>query len=172
VDGGLCIEVMPLAPLQFPAEAFSNPPPEPRGLGEGDMVRVVGRGFLVRDLDDTLERCSANLDFEPSGPVQLLNREGYKVARMGFELATSSTLDIIQPTQWDSLAGRYLHNWGPGPYYIRIAVNGLAAKAEQLKANGVAFEWIEDSEAAGGAMIRVDPAELDGALFEFVEYRS
>lgn len=172
VDGGLCIEVMPLAPLQMPAEAFSNPPPEPRGLAEGDMVRVVGRGFLVRDLDDVLRRVSENMGFEPSGPVEELQGEGYKRAKMGFKLATSASLDIIQPTRWDTPTGRYLHNWGPGPHYIRISVNGLAAKADRLKSDGVAFEWVDHSEAAGGPMIRVDPAELDGAIFEFVEHRA
>jgi hypothetical protein len=171
VDGGLCIEIMPLAPLQMPADTFNVPPPEPRGIKEGDMVRTIGRGFLVRNLDDTLTKLSANLDFEPNGPVQTLNKEGYKVATMGFSLANSSTLDIIQPTKWDSLAGRYIHNWGPGPYYIRISVNGLKAKAEQLKEKGVAFDWVEESESAGGSLIRIDPAELDGAIIEFVEHK-
>jgi hypothetical protein len=63
VDGGLCIEVIPLAAIQMPAEAFSTPPPRPRDPKPGDMVRVVGRGFLVRDLDDVLRR----LDQKP-GP--------------------------------------------------------------------------------------------------------
>lgn len=173
VDGGLCIEVMPLAPLQMPEAAFANPPPQPRELKEGDMVRVVNRGFLVRDLDDTLRRLSANMDFNPRGPVALLNKEGYRVARMAFELPNSASLDVIQPTQWDSLAGRYIHNWGPGPYYIRTSVYGLKAKAEELKSKGVRFDWVEESEAAdGGSIIRIDPAELDGAIFEFVEHKA
>lgn len=172
VDGGLCIEVMETGPLQLPAETFANPPPEPQGLADGDMVRVVGRGYLVRDLDDTLRRLSANMNFEPTAPVKSLDGEGYRVARMGFDLATSSTLDVIQPTRWNSLSGRYLHNWGPGPYYIRIAVNGLAAKAERLKADGVGFEWVDHSDAVNGPMIRVNPNDLDGAVFEFVEHRS
>lgn len=172
VDGGLCIEIMETGPLQLPADALLDPPPEPRGLKDGDMVRVVGRGFLVRDLDDTLERLSANLDLEPNGPVKLLNTAGYKVAQVGFEMVNSATLDIIQPTKWSSDAGRYLHNWGPGPYYVRISVNGLKAKAESLKANGVSFTWTDESEAAdGGPLIRIDPAELDGVIIEFVEHK-
>lgn len=170
VDGGLCIEVIPLEPLQMPADAFNIPPPEPRNIQEGDMVRVVGRGFLVRDIDDTLRRLSANMDIEPSGPVRSLPSEGYRVANIGFTLSTSATLDVIQPEKWDSLTGRYLHNWGPGPYYIRISVNGLTAKADALKASGVDFEWVESCDAVGGAMIRVDPKEMDGAVFEFVEH--
>ena len=171
VDGGLCIEVIPLAAIQMPAEAFTTPPPRPRDPKPGDMVRVVGRGFLVRDLDDVLGRLDRNLDLQPASAVQQLDGEGYKVARIGFNLGTSATLDVIQPTKWDSPSGRYLHNWGPGPHYIRISVNDLDAKAERLAALGVRFERIEDCEAVGGALLRVDPAELGGAIFEFCEDR-
>lgn len=170
VDGGLCIEIMPMEPLQMPADTFAEPPVQPRDPKPGDMVRVTARGFLVRDLDETLRRCAANLDWEPSGAVQTLQEEGYRRARMGFSLANSATLDIIEATRWDSEAGVYLNSWGPGPYYIRIGVHGLEAKAEDLRARGTAFKWIEASEAVGGKpLIRIDPRELDGQLFEFEE---
>jgi hypothetical protein len=172
VDGGLCVEVIPLQAILLPDDAFSSPPPRPRDPKEGDMVRVVGRGFLVRDIDDVLRRLSRNLEWEPSAGVETLKDEGCKIARMGFNLGTSATLDVIEPTQWDSPGGRYLHNWGPGPHYIRVSVNGLKAKAERLKALNVAYEWIEESEAVEGALIRVDPAEFDGAIFEFCEDRT
>jgi hypothetical protein len=172
VDGGLCVEVIPLQAILLPDDAFSSPPPRPRDPKEGDMVRVVGRGFLVRDIDDVLRRLSRNLEWEPSAGVETLRDEGCKIARMGFNLGTSATLDVIEPTQWDSPSGRYLHNWGPGPHYIRVSVNGLKAKAERLKALNVAYEWIEESEAVEGALIRVDPAEFDGAIFEFCEDRT
>jgi hypothetical protein len=90
---------------------------------------------------------------------------------MEFTLANSATLDVIEATRWNSEAGAYVNTWGPGPYYIRIAVNGLAAKAEDLRARGTEFTWIEDSEAVGGKpLIRVNPAQLRGQLFEFEEY--
>ncbi len=170
VDGGLCIEIMPMEPLQMPADTFADPAPQPRELAPGQMVRVTARGYLVRDLDDTLRRVSANLDWEPSGPVRAFDAEGYRCASMGFTLANSARLDVIEATRWNSEAGRYLHTWGPGPHYIRIGVNGLAAKAADLSERGVRHTWIESSEAVGGkSLIRVDPAELRGQLFEFEE---
>lgn len=168
VDGGLCIEIMPIEPLQLPADTFAMPPPQPRGGEPGDMVRVSARGFLVRDLDDTLRRVSANLDWEPQGAIQSLEREGYRRARMAFTLPNSASLDIIEATRWNGDAGVYLNSWGPGPYYIRIAVNNLAAKAENLRARGTRFTWIDESEAVGGKpLIKVDPAELRGQVVEF-----
>ncbi|CAN5340046.1 hypothetical protein BH10PSE16_BH10PSE16_11930 [soil metagenome] len=170
VDGGLCIEVMCNEPLQLPPETFALPAPQLPNPEPGQMVRVSARGYLVRDLDETLRRISANLDWEPAGPVQALERDGYRKATMKFGLANSATLDVIEATRWDSDAGVYLNSWGPGPYYIRIAVNGLAAKAEDLKARGTRFTWIEASEAVGGkSLIRIDPTELRGQLFEFHE---
>ncbi len=170
VDGGLCIEVMPMEPLQMPADTFATLPAQPRDPKPGDLVRVSARGFLVRDLDETLRRCSANLDWEPNGEVEYLDREGYRRARMPFTVANSASLDVIQPGRWNSELGHYLNNWGPGLHYIRIAVNGLAAKAEDLRARGTRFEWIEESEAVGGgSLIKLDPAELRGQVIEFEE---
>src|SRR5690606_35815690 len=169
VDGGLCIEVMPMEPLQLPAETFAEPPPRARDLKPGEMVRVTARGFLVRDLDETLRRVSCNLDWEPEA-LEYLEQEGYQRVRLGFSLANSATLEVIEPKRWDSEAGLYLNNWGPGPYYIRIGVHDLAAKAEDLRARGTPFTWVEESAAVGGrALIKVDPRALCGQLFEFEE---
>lgn len=171
VDGGLCIEVMPIEPLQLPAEAFATPAPQARDPKPGDMIRVSSRGYIVRNLDETLCRLSTNLDWEPEGPVEALTREGYRRATMGFTLPNSASLDVIEATRWNGEAGVYLNSWGPGPYYIRIAVNGLAAKAEDLKARGTRFSWIEESEAVDGKpLIRIDPSELRGQLIEFEDY--
>ena len=170
VDGGLCIEVMPTEPLQMPAETFASPPAPPREPRPGDMVRVSARAFLVRDLDHTLRCCSKNLDWEPQGGVELLRREGQRRAVMPFTVANSAALHVIQPTAWNTPAAHYLNNWGPGLYYIRIAVNGLAAKAEDLRERGTKFSWVEESESANGkALIRIDPAELRGQVIEFEE---
>lgn len=173
VDGGLCIEVMPSEPLQMPPATFISPPPEPENFKPGEIVRVTARGFIVRDLDDTLRRCSANLDWEPRQAVEDLKDEGCRRAKMAFTLPHSATFDVIEPTRWNSETGLYMHNWGPGPYYIRLAVIDLAAKAEILRERGVRFTWIPESEAVDGRpLIKIDPEELDGQVFEFEEYVS
>lgn len=169
VDGGLCIEVMGTEPLQMPPEIFDPEPTLPRDAKPGDMVRITSRGFLVRNLEDVLWRLSTNLDWEPA-VIDQLNREGYRRARMPFQCVGSASLDLIQPTHWDCEAGHYLNNWGPGLYYIRIGVNNLEAKAEDLRARGVNFSIVEDCEAIGGkSLLKVDPGELRGQMFEFEE---
>jgi hypothetical protein len=156
-------------PLQLPADtAFA---PEPRDSGPGEMVRVTARGYIVRDLDDTLRRLDRNFGWEPPGAVEALADAGYRRARLTFGMPHSASLDVIQPTQWDSPTGHYLHNWGPGPYSFRIAVTGLAAKADDLRERGTDFEWVEASSEVGGrSLIRVDPEAIDGLVAEFEEY--
>lgn len=167
VDGGLCIEVMPMEPLQMPAATFDTPASQPRDASPGDMIRVTARGFLVRDLGHTLGCCAKNLDWEPAS-VDMLNKEGYQRAVMPFTVANSAALHVIQPHAWDTDAAHYLNNWGPGLYYIRIAVNDLEAKAADLKARGTAFTWISESEAVGGRpLIKINPRELRGQVIEF-----
>jgi hypothetical protein len=172
VDGGLCIEIIPSEPLRLPPETYNNPPPQPKDLKPGENVRVTARGFIVRDLDDTLRRCSANMDLEPAGLVQDLRKDGYRRAKIAFNIRHSATLDVVEPTRWDSDVGLYLHNWGPGPHYIRIAANGLEAKAAQLEEKGVKFKWVRESEALDGRdVLRIDPNELEGQVFEYEDYQ-
>lgn len=166
VDGGLCIEFIPMEPTLMPPEAFENPPPRVQDPKPGELLRVTARGFIVRDLEFTLSKLRDNLEWEPES-VADLRGEGYRRARMDFTMSHSATLDVIEATRWDSPSGLYLHNWGPGPYFTRLGVYNLAAKAEQLKEQGISFEWVPECDAVGGApLIRIDPGELDGQLFE------
>ena len=41
VDGGLCIEVMPIEPLQLPPDTFAVPAPKALNLEPGQMVISV-----------------------------------------------------------------------------------------------------------------------------------
>ena len=68
VDGGLCLEWHPIAPLQMPPETFGDTIPAPRDPQPGQMIRIVHRSFLVRDLDDVLRKLDTNLDIVASGP--------------------------------------------------------------------------------------------------------
>jgi hypothetical protein len=168
-DGGLCIEIIGTSPLQMPPETFGAVVPEPLGLAPGGMVRVTARGYLVRDLDSTLRVLSANLGWEPAGPVQALPDAGYRLARMSFLVGHSATVDLIEPQRWNSVAGYYLNTWGPGPYYIQIAVAGLDAKADDLTERGTRYQ---DVRATGDLprRLQVLPEDIDGALVEFVEH--
>lgn len=130
----------------------------------------MSRSFLVRDLDDVLRRLSVNLDLEPAGPVELFEEEGIRRARIAFGLPHSAALELIEPTRWNCPAGKYLHTWGPGPYHIRIAVVDLAAKAADLSERDTRFMEVPELASAGGPVLKVGPADLNGTLIDFVPY--
>lgn len=165
-DGGLMIEVIPTAAVEQNLGGLEAPP-EPV-TKPGEMIRVVNRGFIVRDLDRTLQALSTSLDLEPSEPVTFHADEGYRRARIRFGLANSSTLDLLQPIRRAGDLGYYLHVWGPGPYYARIAVDGLDAKADDLADRGVRFEIREETSAVA-RRICVNADDLEGAVIEFVD---
>ena len=171
VDGGLFIEVMEPGPLQLPEDTWAVPAPGPNEPGEGDMIRIVSRGYLVEDLDDTVRRLSLNLDWEPAGPIEDVPEEGYRRARMHFELAHGADVELIQPTRYECMAGRFLATWGPGPYFTRIAVHGLEARREILEAHGTRTLDMPVSRVVEGGRFLAHPDDLAGMRFEFVEFQ-
>jgi Glyoxalase/Bleomycin resistance protein/Dioxygenase superfamily len=170
VDGGLVIEAMEPGPLQLPAETWNDPPPTPTDPEPGSMVRVVSRSYLVEDLEDVVRRLSLNLDWEPDGPIENVAEEGYRRARMHLELPHGAAVELIQPTQYDCLTGRFLATWGPGIYHTRIAVHGLDAKAADLDERGTRYSEMPITSAYDGRRLRVDPYDIEGMVFEFCEF--
>jgi glyoxalase/bleomycin resistance protein/dioxygenase superfamily protein len=151
-DAGLYFEAIPTQGLHLSIAPDDPPPPPPEPIAEGGMARVLAREWLVADLDAALRTLSRNLDWEPAGAVTRQR------AVMEVTMRHGATLELLQPRAGE--AAEYLAAHGPGPYRTRIAVNGLAAKAADLEARGTAFG--RSAEA-----LRVD---LDGALFEFVDF--
>jgi hypothetical protein len=171
VDGGLCVEVIESGPLQLPAATFETPPLEPRDASPVDMVRVTSRGYLVRDLDDTMARLDRNLGWSPAAPVQDLTGSGMRRARYDFTVAGSAALDLLEPTRWNSRSGYFLNNWGPGPYYFRISVMDLDAKADDLRRRGVGITLEPECDEVGGApVVHVDPSSVDGLVVQFEQH--
>jgi hypothetical protein len=170
VDGGLYIEVMEPGPLQLPPETWDDPPPGPTDPAPGDTIRIVSRGYVVRDLDDVLTKLSTNLDWEPSAPVEDVPEEGYRRARMSLSLPHGADVEIVEPTRFDCDSGRLLATWGPGIFHTRIAVNGLDAKAADLDARGTRWSEMPESRVVDGRRLRVEPADVGGMIFELVEY--
>jgi hypothetical protein len=151
-DAGLFFEAIPTQGLRLSIAPGDPAPPSPAPLAEGALARVVARQWLVADLDQALRTLSRNLDWEPAGPVV----DGS--AAMEVAMSHAATLELLQPLG-EGEAAAYLAAHGPGPYYTRIAVNGLDSKAADLEARGTNFQRCGDR-------LRVD---VDGALFELVE---
>jgi hypothetical protein len=161
-DAGIFFEAIPTQGLHL-QRAPGDPAPTPsEPLVSGQMARVLAREYLVGDLDQALRVLSHNLDFETASPVAYDLADGCRRAILAMTMRHAATLELIQPVAPDTEAGRYFGRWGAGPYYTRIAVAGLEAKADDLERRGTAFHRLPGERPR----LRVD---IDGALLEFVE---
>jgi hypothetical protein len=161
-DAGLFFEAIPTQGLLLRIAPTDPAPRPPQPLLPGQMSRILAREQLVADIDAALRTLSRNLDFETAGPVAMDRADGCRRVVLAATMPHGAHLELVQPMDRDSEAGRYFSRWGPGPYYTRIAVAGVREKAEDLRNRGTAF-----SQPAGELpRLHVD---VDGALIEFVD---
>jgi hypothetical protein len=162
-DGGLFLEICETAALMQGPRLFT---PEPDSdLPAGSMVRVLQRSWIVGDLDQTLEALERNFDWRPRIGPELDVSTGCRRAVFGFAHPRSAQLELLQPVKPGEVADSF-ETWGPGSWAIRIGVNDLSAKADDLRRRGTTFE--ASSEPGGDTMLRVDTTILGvPGLFEF-----
>ena len=162
-DGGLFLEICETSGLNQTTDLF-EPVPDPV-LPPGGLVRVVRRSWLVEDLDATLGALDRNFALRPTvGPV-LDDHRGCRRAAFRFRHPRSAELELLEPVAAGE-ALESLETWGPGSWAIRIGVNDIDAKAEDLQRRGTPFSTGTHPQA--GTVIRVDtgPMQVPG-LFEF-----
>jgi hypothetical protein len=161
-DAGLRLEFLPTTALGLPAEATAPRASSEAGAAGGGYVGVAARIFTTDDLDaviDTLQRTFA------WSPARVVDGEAGRRATWAFAFERSAVVEVVQPAG-GTVEHEHLERWGPGPYGIRLAVDGLAAKAAELDAAATPFHRLERD---GREVLVVDPAATAGTTFELVE---
>jgi hypothetical protein len=136
VDGGLMLEICETGALMQGSELWDPIPP--LDLAPGSMVRVLRRSWIVEDLDRSLGALNRNLGLVPKGP-DVDRVGGLRSARFDFAHPRSAALELLEPIGPGEVRDS-LQTWGPGAWVIRIGVNDLDAKAEDLDRRGTAYE--------------------------------
>jgi hypothetical protein len=166
VDGGLLIEICETDSLQQ-GPALWEPGPDPE-LPPGSMVRVLRRSWIVEDLGFTLSALDRNLGWQPRVGPEIDAAIGCRRAVFGFAHPRSAELELLEPIAAGEVKDSF-DAWGPGSWTIRIGVNDIEAKAEDLRRRGTAFETRTRPDG-GKPLLRVDTGPLDvPGLFEFAE---
>jgi hypothetical protein len=166
-DGGLMLEVVPTVTLMIPPEAVDAPADASDAVAPDTMIRTASRGFLVNDLDRSLDALAGFFEWEPElGPET--GENGSRRAVLGFRIPRSARVELLAPAP-DTEEGRFLREWGAGIGPVRIAVRDLAAKADDLRARGTPFREIRTGFADPAAVLRVDAAATPACSFEFAE---
>jgi hypothetical protein len=162
-DGGLLIELVESVTIPGVMDAAGEPSPQPE-LPPGAMTRIAARRWLVPDLDASIARLHATFDCA-IGPVAS-TAAGSRTAPILCAHPRSAVVDLVQPapgTTEAQLVGAH----GPLPWTIVVAVNDLAAKADDLEARQTPFARAVD-DITGGATLAPAPSATLGVPFAFV----
>ena len=85
-------------------------------------------------------------------------------------LATGeSRIELLEPTETDSVVGKFLEKHGPGLHHVSLRVPDLAAVVERLRAAGSRILNEPRIGAGGHRYVFVHPASTGGVLLELVE---
>jgi hypothetical protein len=125
---------------------------------------VLRRSWIVEDLDRSLHALERNLGLVPRSGHDDDRAGGRRSVRFDFAHSRSAELELLEPIGPGELRDS-LQTWGPGAWVIRIGVNDLDAKAEDLDRRGTAYE--RRQEATGETLwVDTGPRGVPG-LFEF-----
>jgi hypothetical protein len=163
-DGGLRLEVIPHQSLLMPDPHTASVRVR---LDAGAPVRMVARTLVVADLDATLGALESNLGWRPETVAD--SEDGIRRARFGFSYPRSALLEVAQPDGPASVEGEFLAEWGPGPFSVRIAVNGIGSLQRRFLTGDVPHQMLPPAEAGETARLYRPPERALGTAFEFIE---
>lgn len=127
-------------------------------------TRVHHLNFLVRDLDEAMNRFEQLLDVEPFSLVEHAPR-GANVARTR---VGETWLVLVCPYDDESVPGRILAKSGEGIFLVSFGVDDLVAQIEALEHGGIDL----DDEAPRSGILDwkvVDVGEIHGAIVQLTQ---
>jgi methylmalonyl-CoA/ethylmalonyl-CoA epimerase len=129
-------------------------------------MKIDHLGIAVHSISDSLRfyRDALGLEVEGTETVEI---EGVHVALIP---VGESRIELLEPMSEDTVVGRFLAKRGEGLHHISYEVEGLEAKIEAMKAQGVRFLEGYPRRGAGGKLVAfLHPASANGVLVELSE---
>ncbi len=80
-----------------------------------------------------------------------------------------SRIELLEPTEPDSVIGKFLEKHGPGLHHVSLRVPDLEAAVARLKAAGSRVLNEPRIGAGGHRYVFIHPASTGGVLLELVE---
>lgn len=126
--------------------------------------RIHHLNFIVRDLEEAMDRFERVLDVEPFSLVDHAPR-GANVARTRIG---ETWLVLVCPYEPDSAPGRHLAKHGEGFFLVSFGIEDLDGRLDALDAEG--YELMDKKPRAGILDWDVaDVGELHGALVQLTQ---
>jgi methylmalonyl-CoA epimerase len=120
-------------------------------------------GIAVKNLDEALAFYRDALGLH----VEVAEEVASQRVRAHFIAAGQSSLELLEPTDADSVIATYVEKRGPGLHHITLRVDDVRAALEQLKARGVRLVDEQPRPGAEGALVAfIHPSAAQGVLVE------
>ncbi len=128
-------------------------------------LRIDHLGVAVKSIDAALAFYEGQLGM-PVASRETVAQEKVNVAMLP---AGGPRLELLEPTEADSVIGRFLQKRGEGLHHVALRVPNLAVAVERLKAGGARI-LNEPSRGAGGhEYVFVHPSSTGGVLLELIQ---
>jgi methylmalonyl-CoA epimerase len=122
-------------------------------------------GIAVRSLDRALEFYRDQLGLGVS-LRETVAQEKVNVAMLPLG---EPRIELLEPTEPDSVIGKFLDKRGEGLHHVAIRVPDLGASVERLRASGARLLNEPRSGAGGHLYVFVHPSSTDGVLIELIQ---
>jgi methylmalonyl-CoA epimerase len=122
-------------------------------------------GIAVRSIDKALEFYQQQLGLSVSAR-ETVAHEKVNVAMLP---AGGPRIELLEPSEEDSVIGRFLARRGEGLHHIAFRVPDLAASVATLKQNGARLLGEPQHGAGGHLYVFVHPSSTGGVLIELIQ---
>ena len=122
-------------------------------------------GIAVRSIENALEFYQRQLGLTVSAR-ETVAHEKVHVAMLP---AGGPRIELLEPSEDDSVIGRFLAKRGEGLHHIAFRVPDLAATVATLKLNGARLLGEPQRGAGGHLYVFVHPSSTGGVLIELIQ---
>ncbi len=128
-------------------------------------MQIDHLGIAVRSIDKALEFYQQQLGFSVSAR-ETVAQEKVHVAMLP---AGGPRIELLEPSEEDSVIGRFLAKRGEGLHHIAFLVPDLAASVATLKQSGARLMGEPQRGAGGHLYVFVHPSSTGGVLIELIQ---
>jgi len=128
-------------------------------------MKIDHLGIAVKSLDGALKFYRDQLGLDVS-LRETVDQEKVNVAMLPLG---SPRIELLEPTEPDSVIGKFLENRGEGLHHVAIRVPDLNASVERLRTSGARLLNEPRVGAGGHLYVFVHPASTGGVLIELIQ---
>ena len=122
-------------------------------------------GIAVKSLDKALEFYHDQLGLDVA-MRETVAQEQVHVAMLALG---EPRIELLEPTEADSVIGKFIEKRGEGLHHVAIRVPNLASAVERLKSSGARLLNEPRAGAGGHIYVFVHPSSTGGVLLELIQ---